>query len=134
AVVGATGLGAADLPPLSRESTAAPTTAAPTTPAPTASGEAPREDPTFQVSSATVSPGERFRLKGAFPVLGAGATLQVQVKDPAGDWDEFPVETKTKGGGAYATEIYTSRTGKREFRMYHDESSTASPSAAVDIG
>lgn len=134
AVIGATGLGAADLPPLSVTTTAAPTTTTPTTAAPEESSETPSEEPTFTVSSTKVSPGERFRLEGAFPALGKGATLQVQVKDPGGDWDDFPVDTQTKGGGKYATEIYTSRTGKREFRMFHDESGKASPSIAVEIG
>ncbi|WP_332641990.1 acyl carrier protein [Aeromicrobium sp.] len=134
AVIGATGLGAANLPPLSVTTTEAPTTTAPTTPAPEETEGEPTQEPTIRVSSTRVSPGERFRLEGAFPELGAGATLQVQVKDPGSDWDDFPVDTKTKGGGTYATEIYTSRTGKREFRLFHEESSKSSPSIAVEIG
>lgn len=134
AVIGATGLGAADLPPLSVTTTAATTTPAPTTEAPEPTSDTPTQEPTFRVSSTRVAPGERFRLEGAFPELGVGATLQVQVKDPGGDWDDFPVDTQTKRGGRYATEIYTSRTGKREFRMFHDDSSKASPSLTVEIG
>lgn len=134
AVIGAAGLGPANLPPLSVSTTAAPTTTATTTPAPQPSAGTPNQEPTFEVSNTRVEPGERFDLRGAFPALGAGATLQVQVKDPGGDWDDFPVDTKTKANGAYSTTIYTSRTGKREFRMFHEESNKASPSVAVEIG
>ncbi len=135
AVIAASGLGDANLPPLS-VTTATPTEEAPTTkaPAPEPTGDTPSQEPTMQVSDTRVSPGERFRLEGAFPALGGGATLQVQVKDPGGSWDDFPVDTKTKDGGAYVTEIYTSRTGKRQFRMFHKESSKASPTVTVEIG
>lgn len=134
AFISATGLGAADLPPLSVTTTAAPTATATTTPAPTPTGGATVPDPTLRVSSNNVSPGERFRLEGAFPTLDSGATLQVQVKDPGGDWDDFPITTKTTGDGKYKTTIYTSRTGKREFRMLHKASSKASPVVTVEIG
>lgn len=133
AVIGATGLGPADLPPLSVSTTAAPSTAATTTPPPPPA-DTSNPEPTLQVSSTKVSPGERFTLKGVFPTLGAGATLQVQVKDPGGDWDDFPVATRTTGDGAYTTQIYTSRTGKRDFRMYHGDSRKASPIVTVEIG
>lgn len=134
AVIGAAGLGPADLPPLSRTTTEAPTATPTPTPTPTATGDTFSQEPTFQVSNTRVPPGERFTLEGAFPALGAGATLQVQVKDPGGEWDDFPVDTKTKDGGTYKTQIYTSRTGKREFRMFHEDSNKASPSVAVEIG
>ncbi len=134
AVLGAAGLGPANLPPLSVESTSAPTPTETTTPAPDPNDTAPTQDPTIRASNTRVAPGERFTLEGAFPALGSGATLQVQVKDPGGDWDMFPVDTKTKGGGTYRTEIYTSRTGKREFRLFHEDSSKASPAVEVEIG
>lgn len=133
AVLGATGLGPANLPPLSVATTPAPTETETTT-APEPSGTAPTQEPSLRVSSTRVSPGERFTLEGAFPALDSGATLQVQVKDPGGDWDMFPVDTKTKSGGIYKTEIYTSRTGKREFRLFHEGSSKASPAVEVEIG
>ncbi len=135
AVIAATGLGASNLPPLSITTPTATTSTPETTKAtPTPTDGTPSKEPTMQVSSTSVQPGERFTLEGAFPDLGSGATLQVQVKDPGTGWDDFPVATKTKGDGAYSTQIYTSRTGKREFRMYHKESSKASPSMAVEIG
>ncbi len=135
AVIAATGLGDANLPPLSVTTPAATTpTPTPTKPSPTPTEGTPSKEPTLQVSSTRVPPGERFTLEGAFPALGANATLQVQVKDPGSDWDDFPVATKTKGDGAYSTQIYTSRTGKREFRMFHKESSKASPTVTVEIG
>ncbi len=134
AVLGATGLGPANLPPLSVATTPAPTETKTTTPAPEPTGTAPSEEPTIRVSSTRVAPGERFTLEGSFPALGSGATLQVQVKDPGGDWDMFPVTTKTKGGGTYKTEIYTSRTGKRKFRLFSEDSSKASPPIEVEIG
>jgi hypothetical protein len=81
-----------------------------------------------------VSPGERFTLEGAFPALGGGEELQVQVKDPGEKWDEFPVTVETRGGGEYRTEIYTSRTGKRDFRLAHEDSDTKTPAISVTIG
>ncbi|GAA3536341.1 hypothetical protein GCM10022234_36450 [Aeromicrobium panaciterrae] len=133
AVIGATGLGPANLPPLSVSTTDAPTTATTTSPTPTPT-DSSNPEPTLRASKLQVEPGERFTLEGVFPGLGTGATLQVQVRDPGGDWDDFPVDTKTKGDGAYSTQIYTSRTGKRDFRMFHEESSKASPTVTVEIG
>lgn len=134
ALVGATGLASVDLPPLSMPTTEA-TTATPTpTPAPATTDATAEPEPTLNVSSSTVSPGERFGLEGAFPALGEGATLQVQVKDKGSDWDDFPVDTKTRDGGKYKTQIYTSRTGERQFRMLHVKSGKASPAVTVEIG
>ena len=134
AVVGATGLGSVDLPPL----VAPTTTPTPTTPPPTTPAPAPTDDavppPTLTAESGQVSPGQRFRLSGAFAELGKGAVLQVQVRDPGADWDDFPITTTTGANGSYATVIYTSRTGKREFRMLHKDTDTASPVVTVQIG
>ncbi|MBC7630051.1 acyl carrier protein [Aeromicrobium sp.] len=138
ALVTATGLGSVDLPPVSAPSTPATASATPSatpTPPPTTSTSGTVDpDPTLTVSSENVSPGERFVLQGAFPALGENALLQVQVKDPGGEWDEFPIDTTTRAGGQYKTEIYTSRTGKRKFRMLAKESGKVSPAATVTIG
>ena len=134
AFVGATGIGAVNLPPLTIATTTAPTATATPTPTPTATSGTAEPEPNLSVSSERVAPGERFRLEGAFPALGKGATLQVQVKDEGADWDDFPVDTKTDEGGKYRTEIYTSRTGLRQFRMLHKESDKATPGVTVEIG
>ncbi len=136
-LIGATGLtSSTDLPPLTAPTTPAPTTATPTpTPTPTADAEeTPDPDPTLTIPNTQVAPGERFTLEGAFPALGGGEELQVQVKDPGESWDEFPVTATTRNGGRYRTQIYTSRTGEREFRMAHEASDTSTPAIKVRIG
>lgn len=134
ALVSASGIGDANLPPITTPTTA-PTTATPTpAPAPTATAESDEPLPTLTVSSTHVSPGEHFTLEGAFPALNEGATLQVQVKDGDAAWDDFPITTQTKSGGAYKTEIYTSRTGSRQFRMLDRDSGKSSPEVTVEIG
>lgn len=134
ALVGAAGIGNANLPPLVMPTSAAPTPTATPTPTPTTTSETDEPQPTLTVSSTHVSPGQRFGLEGAFPALDAGAPLQVQVKDGDAAWDDFPIVTMTKAGGRYKTEIYTSRTGSRQFRMLHRASSTTSPAVTVEIG
>lgn len=134
ALVGATGISEVDLPPL----------VAPTTPAPTAEPEAEPEpaptqtadpvEPTINTSSAQVSPGERFLLSGAFPASPDGQDLQVEVKEGGGPWDDFPIQTKTRDGGIFRTELYTSRTGEREFRVKNTVTGEKTPSVKVEIG
>lgn len=135
-LIGAAGINSSTLPPLTAPTTPAPTTATPTpTPTPTPDAEAtPDPDPTLTIPNTEVGPGERFTLEGAFPALGGGERLQVQVKDPGESWDEFPVTATTRDGGRYRTQIYTSRTGKRDFRMAHEESNTNTPAVSVTIG
>lgn len=135
-LIGATGINSSTLPPLTLPTTPAPTTPTPTptpTPSPDAE-ETPDPDPTLTIPQTQVGPGERFTLEGAFPALGGGEKLQVQVKDPGEGWDEFPVTATTRGGGKYRTQIYTSRTGKRDFRMAHEASNTNTPAVSVTIG
>lgn len=137
-VVRATGLGGVDLPPISSPtpSATASATATPTpTPTPDADDDEDEEpEPTFAVESERVAPGERFSISGRFPALEDGEVLQVQVRDPGGSWDDFPVSVQTRAGGRFETQIYTSRTGEREFRVVHEGSDTESPSAEVTIG
>jgi acyl carrier protein len=134
-VVRATGLGGVDLPPISSPTSASPTPTASASPTPTQTTPTEQEQrPTFQVEQERVAPGERFRIFGRFPDLDDGEVLQVQVRDPGGDWDDFPVSVQTRDGGRFETTIYTSRTGEREFRVFHEDSGTASPEAEVTIG
>lgn len=134
-IVRATGLGGVELPPISSPTPSATPSATPTpTPTPTPTGTTEVERPTFVVESDRVAPGQRFSISGRFPELDEGAVLQVQVRDPGGPWDDFPVSVQTRDGGRFETQIYTSRTGEREFRVIHEDSDTASPSATVTIG
>ena len=136
AFIAATGISSTELPPLTPPTTPAPTTPTPT-PTPTATPDAEETadpDPTLTIPNTEVSPGERFTLEGAFPALDGGEKLQVQVKDPGAKWDEFPVTATTRGGGRYSTKIYTSRTGKRDFRMAHEGSDATTPAISVTIG
>ncbi|MGI9085458.1 MAG: acyl carrier protein [Aeromicrobium sp.] len=136
ALVGATGLSESTLPPLTLPTTPAPTTASPTpAPTPTPTDEETADpDPTLTIGNTQVSPGERFTLEGRFPGLDNGETIQVEVKDPGEKWDEFPVTARTRGDGEYRTQIYTSRTGERKFRMTHLASNTTTPAVSVRIG
>lgn len=137
AIVAATGIGGVELPPIAAPSTEpTPTATASADPEPTEEPEEEEEDsePTFEVSSDQVSPGERFELTGEFPELGDGEVLQVQVREDGGDWEDFPVTAITSGGGNYATNVYTSRTGEREFRMLHRASDTSTEPQTVTIG
>ncbi|MGB9013584.1 MAG: hypothetical protein WCB95_12140, partial [Aeromicrobium sp.] len=135
AVVSASGISDVSLPPINAP-TATPTptesTPAPTpTPAPT--NEA-TPDPTLNAEKSQVSPGERFVLSGAFPSAGDGVNLQVQVREPGTDWDDFPITTKTREDGRFKTELYTSRTGEREFRLLNEETGEKTPTVKVLIG
>lgn len=137
AMVSATGLDEIDLPPINA-TTAAPTPTE-TTPSPTptptaAETDDPDPEPTLNAEKDQVAPGERFVLSGAFPALGEGAELQVQVREKGTDWDDFPITTTTRADGRFKTELYTSRTGAREFRLLDEESGDTTPTVKVQIG
>jgi hypothetical protein len=136
ALVGATGLGSTDLPPISQPTTPAPTPTPTATATPEPEPESTAEpEPTLVISDTQVSPGQRFALEGRFPTLDRGVELQVQVRDKGEDWDDFPVTTKVRdGSGAYRTEIYTSRTGERDFRVVQKDAGLETPSVTVQIG
>ena len=136
AMVNASGIDDVSLPPLPTTATAAPSpTASTPTPTPTASSTVdPTPDPTLTAEKSRVAPGERFVLSGSMPELDKGATLQVEVREEGQGWDEFPVQVKTRDGGEFKTELYTSRTGKREFRLIHPETGKTTPVVEVTIG
>lgn len=134
-LLSATGMDKVDLPPLTIPTTATPSTTTPTpTPTPTNTDDTAEREPTLFAAKDRVGPGERFGLSGAFPELGKGVILQVQVKDKGSDWDDFPIQVKTGGGGKFQTQIYTSRTGERKFRMIDKNSGETSPTVTVEIG
>lgn len=136
-LIDATGLGSVDLAPISSPTTTPSSTATPTpTPEPTETTTAKPDEPepTINVSKPQVSPGERFVIEGTFPAVGDGAELQVQVKDEGSGWDDFPIETTTRGGGKFKTELYTSRTGERQFRLLNKKTNDATPAVTVQIG
>lgn len=137
ALVDATGLDSVDLAPISNPTTA-PSSEPTTTPTPEATTTPPPStddaEPTIQASKPQVAPGERFVIEGKFPAAGEGAELQVQVKDEGSDWDDFPIETTTRSGGRFKTELYTSRTGERQFRLLNKQTDDATPSVTVEIG
>ena len=138
ALVAATGIGGVDLPPISAPAEPTPTpspTAESTSPEPTEEPEdEPEEEPTFEVSSDQVAPGERFELTGRFPEVAPGEVLQVQAREGDADWEDFPVTAVTGPDGTYRTNVFTSRTGPRDFRMLHRASDTATEPQTVTIG
>lgn len=135
ALVSATGISKVDLPPLVAPTTPAPVAETEAEPAPTPTTSADQVEPTINVSKEDVSPGERFFISGAFPGSPVGENLQVEVKDgDGGPWDDFPIQTKTRDGGIFRTELYTSRTGERVFRVTNTVTGKSTPSIKVDIG
>jgi acyl carrier protein len=136
ALVGATGLGSTDLPPIAQPTTPTPTPTPTATATPEPEPDATAEpEPTLVISDTQVSPGQRFALEGRFPTLDRGVELQVQVRDKGEDWDDFPVTTEVRdASGQYRTEIYTSRTGERDFRVIQKDANLETPSVTVQIG
>jgi acyl carrier protein len=136
ALVSATGISKVNLPPIGATPTPTPTPTPveETTPPPASPTEDPK--PTITTSSERVSPGERFLLSGAFPGSSDGEDLQVEVKDGGSGaaWDDFPIQTKVRDGGIFRTELYTSRTGEREFRVTNKVTGESTPSIKVTIG
>ena len=136
ALVSATGISKVDLPPIGGSPTPTPTPEATEEPTPEQTSPPDDPTPTINTSSERVSPGERFLLSGAFPTSPEGQDLQVEVKDggSGAPWDEFPIQTKTRDGGIFRTELYTSRTGAREFRVTNKATGVSTPSIKVEIG
>ena len=135
AMVSATGISEVSLPPINAASpTPTPTESTPSpTPKPSPTEDATPE-PTLNAEKSQVSPGERFVLSGAFPEADEGVELQVQVSEPGTGWDDFPITTKTRADGRFKTELYTSRTGERTFRLVNVESGEKTPTVKVQIG
>lgn len=136
ALVSASGIGSVDLPPIAAPTTPEPTATSTPTPDPTPTTETGEPPPTIDASSTSVSPGERFILSGAFPTSDEGEKLQIEVRDvgEGQEWDDFPIETTTRDGGTFKTELYTSRTGEREFRIKNTATGKTTPSVKVAIG
>jgi len=126
-------------PPPAADTTAAATeeTASPTptpTPSPTPTVIPTTAEPELKADAVAVSPGQRIVLSGTFAELGKGALLQVQIKDPDTDWDDFPVTTRTGDDGEFRTIVRTTRQGERKFRMLHKESDKTTPTVMVAVG
>jgi len=135
ALVGAAGIDDVSLPPLPTASAPATPTATTPTPSPTPTQtEDPTPEPTLTTANSRVSPGERFVLEGQLPEAGEGAKLQVQVREPGTGWDDFPVVVTTRKDGTFKTELYTSRTGERQFRLLNKKTGKTTPTVKVTIG
>lgn len=134
ALVSASGLGAVDLPSVSATTTPTPTQTTTKAPAPEPSQSEAEPKPSIEASGTRISPGQKFTLSGTFPGSDQGEQLQVEVKDEGAEWDDFPIQPRTRDGGAFKTELYTSRTGTREFRVTNTETGTSTPAVTVEIG
>lgn len=114
---------------------ASPSEPAPTpTPTPSQTTEPADDQATLSADPSQVSPRERIKLSGTFPELGKGALLQVQVKDPGSDWDDFPVTTRSGTDGKFRTYVFTSREGEQIFRLINPDSGKTTPPVTVTIG
>ncbi len=85
---------------------------------------------TLKASPLSVRPNERIYLTGAYRHDGAG--LRVQRRE-AGRWSDFPT-TATVHGGAFATYIYTGRTGVNLLRMQDPASGKVSNTVRIRVG
>lgn len=132
-VFSATGLTSANLPPLpNHQDFSTPTPIAQPSPTPTPTSLEPQ--PTLSSAKAQVAPGERFDLTGSIPGAKDGAVLQVQAQDGAGPWTDFPVTATAGADGSFRTEIYTTRTGTRSFRVIDKSTKKTTPVLKMRIG
>lgn len=130
----ATGFTEIEAPPApTTTATSATPTPQATTPAPTEAETPAEPQPTLEGPS-KVPPGQRFGLSGQIPSAKGGAVLQVQVKDADRDWIDFPVTVTVREGGSFSTELWTSRTGERQFRLVDRSSGKMTPAITVTIG
>lgn len=140
ALIRATGINDIEPPPspATSEPTAAPSpeeTPSPTpTPEPTEEEEGVEGPATLTTDNTSAGLGERIVLTGTFEEAGAGALLQVQIKDGDEPWDDFPVTTRTDDQGGFRTIVRTSNGGDRDFRLLHEDSGDATPSVTITIG
>ena len=134
ALINATGLKDVSIPASPTPSKTATTPKPSPTPTATEAPSTADPTPTLNTETTQISPGEKLRMSGTFPELDKGAILQVQVKDKGGQWDDFPVTTRTAAGGTYTTIIYTTRTGERQIRMLHKATDTATPPITITVG
>jgi hypothetical protein len=85
---------------------------------------------TLQAFPQQVPPNERINLTGVYQG-GEGARLQVQRFENG--WVDFPVSASVSGG-AFATYIYTGRSGPNRFRVIDKEADKASNPVRVRVG
>lgn len=134
ALLGAAGLGDTALPPLASSTPTATATPSPTD-EPTESIEPTDEaTPTLNASAPRVAPGDRLTLEGIFPGAPEGTALQVQAREPGAAWSDFPVQAVVRGDTTYATQVFTTRTGAREFRLVLVGTDRATPTVTVTVG
>jgi len=130
----ATGITGADLPPLSASATPSPTPTETKKAEPEKKTTPEKPKPELTAEHPQVAPGQRFRLSGRMPGHPEGTTLQVQVKEGDGPWEDFPVTTPVGPDGAFETVVYTTRTGERKFRLAETASGDETPEVTVKIG
>lgn len=92
----------------------------------------PKAEARLSASPDAVAPGQRFALEGQLPNATVGERLQIQMRSNGGAWEDFPVTVTANDGGAFKTELYTSRVGTHEFQVKSGRAQT--PPAKVTIG
>lgn len=119
-----------ELPTLKDHATPTPIARPSATPSPTST--APQPELTSRHTS--VAPGQRFDLSGQLPSAKPGTELQIQVRDGSSAWTDFPVTAEVKDDGTFYTEVYTTRTGSRVFRLIDLSTGKATPTLTIKIG
>lgn len=106
------------------------------TPSP-APAETESSEPTsarLTASPNDLAPGERFELAGALPDADAGESLQIEMSDDYGAWEDFPVTASAQPDGTFKTQIYISSAGDYRFRVRSQASNRTTPAVTVRIG
>ncbi|HUQ00024.1 MAG TPA: phosphopantetheine-binding protein [Aeromicrobium sp.] len=99
----------------------------------------PRTRPTTSVSaSLTATPGivragQRFSLAGRLPNARPGESLLVEWRDSGGAWAPFPISVTAGDDGAFASQVYISSPGEREFRVRSQAAGGSTPPTMVRI-
>ena len=104
----------------------------PPTTAPSSSATSPR-GPTLTASPASVGTYDPITLRGRFPGLASGTSLQIERREN-GSWVLFPVGLTSGAGGSFSTFIQTGHTGENEFRVSVPGSALSTPTVIVTVG
>jgi acyl carrier protein len=138
-LLASSGIGGGSLPPISAPTAPTPITSATATPTANPSDRndgspttAAPTDATLTLTPAQVNAGEDFRLSGRLPSARDGESLAVEWREGGGKWAPFPITVTARPDGTFASRVYISSPGERQFRV-RSSSGSATPPAVVRI-
>jgi acyl carrier protein len=104
------------------------------TPSVTPSDEVRATRARLSATPTSVAPGERFDLEGALPDATPSESLQIEMRQTGGAWENFPVTAAANPDGTFRTQIYISAAGEYLFRVRSRTASAVTPPVTVRIG